>query len=723
MRIKRHTGLLWGGLLLALLAAYSNHFQNSFHFDDVHAVVNNPAIRTLANIPQFFSDAKTFSNDPANQSYRPLVTTSLAIDYSLAGGLTPLWFHISTFLWFVAQLVLMYALYMHVLERTSPSPLNRCLAWFAVALYGLHPVSAETVNYIIQRGDLYVALGIVAGLVIYAWRPEWRRYGIYLIPPLAGMFAKPTGVAFALFLLLYILLIDRKSSPAGRPAEIRQAPKRKSGQRQQPVVVAPAHEGKQVPQSIASRLLRSMPAFILGAVFSCLEKVMTPSTFVSTTMKSFDYWITQPYVALRYFRSFFLPLYLNLDTDLHAFHSIANAAVLSGFAFCALLIAVAVLASRHTEWRPAAFGLWWFLIGLVPTSLFPLDEVENDHRMFLPFIGLSLAVVWTAVLLARRMGESRSRALATIGLLLLGAFAWGTHSRNEVWRTEETLWRDDIQKSPLNARGHYGLAVALATDPGKFEEAMSEYRAALRIKPDYVGARTNLGVILAHLPGRLPDAITEYEAGLRLTANSPELHNNLGAALLNVPGRLSEAIWHDEAALRIKPDFTEARFNLAEAHRKLGLSLSDAAESLPEAIGHYKTALRLNPNSAELHTDIANVWLRIPDHLADAISEYQTAVEIIPNSAEAHTNLGNALSRVAGRAPDAISQYETALRIKPELMEAHYNLGLLLYHMPGRTAEAMAQFEAALRIKPDPRLRQMIDQLTSRSRQPGNRTD
>jgi hypothetical protein len=32
-------------LLLILLAAYSNHFQNSFHFDDAHTIKTNAVIR------------------------------------------------------------------------------------------------------------------------------------------------------------------------------------------------------------------------------------------------------------------------------------------------------------------------------------------------------------------------------------------------------------------------------------------------------------------------------------------------------------------------------------------------------------------------------------------------------------------------------------------------------------------------------------------------------
>jgi len=44
-------------LFLLLLAAYSNHFGNGFHFDDSDAVENNPAIRSLTGIPRFFTEA------------------------------------------------------------------------------------------------------------------------------------------------------------------------------------------------------------------------------------------------------------------------------------------------------------------------------------------------------------------------------------------------------------------------------------------------------------------------------------------------------------------------------------------------------------------------------------------------------------------------------------------------------------------------------------------
>src|SRR6478672_12889663 len=117
-RKKMLAGLGSALLLGALVAAYANHFLNSFHFDDAHTVVNNAAIRDLRNIPLFFRDATTFSSLPSNQSYRPLVSTLLAIDYRL-GAVKPFWFHVSIFALFVTLTLLLAFVIQRLLTNTT----------------------------------------------------------------------------------------------------------------------------------------------------------------------------------------------------------------------------------------------------------------------------------------------------------------------------------------------------------------------------------------------------------------------------------------------------------------------------------------------------------------------------------------------------------------------------------------------------------------------------
>ena len=128
MKRRTNAELAIAVLIAVITAAYANHFHNSFHFDDAHTVVNNAAIRELRNVPLFFRDATTFSALPSNQSYRPLVSTLLAIGYKLGGGLDPYWFHMSIFALFVV-LVLILAFVVHRVARNRyaviDEPLDR----------------------------------------------------------------------------------------------------------------------------------------------------------------------------------------------------------------------------------------------------------------------------------------------------------------------------------------------------------------------------------------------------------------------------------------------------------------------------------------------------------------------------------------------------------------------------------------------------------------------
>ena len=67
------------------------------------------------------------------------------------------------------------------------------------------------------------------------------------------------------------------------------------------------------------------------------------------------------------------------------------------------------------------------------------------------------------------------------------------------------------------------------------------------------------------MPGRRDDAIAQYEAALRLNPDSAEVQNNLGHAWSQIPGRLDDAIAQYEEALRLQPDFAEAHNNLGVA--------------------------------------------------------------------------------------------------------------------------------------------------------------
>jgi protein O-mannosyl-transferase len=64
----------------------------------------------------------------------------------------------------------------------------------------------------------------------------------------------------------------------------------------------------------------------------------------------------------------------------------------------------------------------------------------------------------------------------------------------------------------------------------------------------------NLGIILIRMPGRTEEAIAEFQAALRLDPGFADALQNLGLALSAMPGRMPEAIAELQAAERIRPD-------------------------------------------------------------------------------------------------------------------------------------------------------------------------
>ena len=284
---------------------YWNHFHNRFHFDDIHAIVNNAYIRDLRNIPRFFTDGSTLTVQPANQAYRPLLTTSLAIDYRLAGGLNPFYFQLSTFLWYLLQLALMFVLFYTIIDRAWPDVRSRYAVLLAVAWYALNPVMAETVNYVVQRADLLSTVGVIAALVVWIVWPGGRKYGLYLVPYVLAVLAKQPALIFPALLFAYEFLIEED---ARRPG------------------LWPA-------------LKRSLPAFAVTLLLALFEQAMIPKTFAPGGYSGFAYRITQPLAAFHYFVSFFFPFWLTADTDRTPIDTFDSGDVWIGFFFVAAVSA------------------------------------------------------------------------------------------------------------------------------------------------------------------------------------------------------------------------------------------------------------------------------------------------------------------------------------------------------------------------------------------------
>src|SRR5207245_2953906 len=144
--------------------------------------------------------------------------------------------------------------------------------------------------------------------------------------------------------------------------------------------------------------------------------------------------------ALLYFKTFFWPNDLSADYDLNAITTTHDPRFWIGFVFAVLLVTMSILCARAKRTRVIGFGLLWFLITLLPTSLYPLAEVMNDHRTFLPYIGLVISLAALISLLVRSRVTQTGIAkvvLTCVVVLIVCANGYATFQRNKVWKTEE----------------------------------------------------------------------------------------------------------------------------------------------------------------------------------------------------------------------------------------------------------------------------------------------
>jgi uncharacterized protein (TIGR02996 family) len=622
------------------------------------------------------------------------------------------------------QVALLSALYRLLLNKVQPSRANNWIALLAAAWYGLHPAMAETVNYVIQRGDLYCTLGCAAALLLYARYPRLRRAGIYLVPLVFAMLSKPPAAVFPVLLFLYVFFFEAATE------RLRNDPAQRL--RNDPAQRLRNDPAKRLRES----LVAAVPALVVTGLLLWLQSAMTPKTFVPSILSPWNYRLTQPFVWLRYAGEMFLPLHLNVDTDLVPFTGFSLRAV-AGLLFLASLAVAIWMAARRRALYPIAFGLLWFVVTQLPTSLYPLSEVENDHRMFFSFAGLMLAAVWAGWLLLLRMTTAETRLrlrplLLGAGFLLLSGYAYGVHVRNAVWHDEESLWRDDVAKSPQNGRGLmiYGLT---QMNKGEYPVALDYFQRAQAYTPNYATLEVNLGVVNGVMADQARDhsgamlsaeAEGHFQRAIALAPQDDTPHTYY-ARWLEEHARFGEAIAQLQTAIALDPQRVLQRDLLIEAYQRTG-DISAAQRASREA-------LAIAPDDgparqAILHPPVEDAAFWINLSLAQynqamyeqSIASARRALQLKPDSAEAYTNIGAGYGAM-GQWNEAIRNEREALRLQPGLQIARNNLNWYLQqnaaqakagtaagfvdaslrlNQAGQYAESIAAARQALRLDP-----------------------
>jgi len=543
-------GLL-GALAVVLLglAAYANSLHGAFVFDDLEQIVENPALRDLGSflgpagyrlLPNRFVGYVTFAMNHAVGGFDPVGWHAVNLVIHLVNALL---------VWIFVRL----AFRSPRLRGSALAPSADAVAFVAAALFVAHPLATQAVSYVVQRLTSLAALFYLSAVVIYLrWRiGTGRRLGavLYAGVLVAALLAMRTKeIAFTL--PVAIALVEWALLDGGRRRWL-----------------------AFVPVLLVS-LLIPLTLVDLGKPASGVLASADASTRVLAPAGRMDYLRTQAVVVASYLRLLALPYGQTVDHDVAIRRSWLAPDVLGSALLLAALAALAAwLAwrSRPRGGRPAldpavrlvALGIAWFFAGLaVESSVIPIADVMNEHRVYLPSMGLLPAVATAAGLLLLRLDPRHvARNLALAGGIASLALAFATWNRNQAWADEVALWSDAAAKAPGRYRPVFNWGAAL-TKQQRFGEAAAVLRRGTELDPSSVAARVQLGVVL-YLAGDPRGAEVELRRAVALAPSDPDALLNL-AVFLGATERGPEARVYLEKLRQVAKDPADRAWAEAE---------------------------------------------------------------------------------------------------------------------------------------------------------------
>ena len=188
------------GLFALTLLAYANSLGLGLAGDSQFLLTQDPRLQSLTAQNLWLILSKSYWWPVAGDLiYRPVTTASLLLNHALAGaaGGGAFWYHLVN--------LLLHACNVWLLWKLASRLLSRHAAWWAAALWAVHPIATEAVDNVVGRADLLAAMAVLAGLLIYgratveSGPPRWLA--LFAVAA-AGVFSKENAVVLVGLMLL-----------------------------------------------------------------------------------------------------------------------------------------------------------------------------------------------------------------------------------------------------------------------------------------------------------------------------------------------------------------------------------------------------------------------------------------------------------------------------------------------------------------------------------------
>ena len=493
----KHPYLVLAAIVLAVCGQII--FFKFTYLDDYTLIVQNGAV--LGNASNL---SKAFSEDfmkvvSGGYYYRPLATLSFMLN-SVTTGQNPLFFRAADVLLHLLTVIVLYKLLISLTGKQAP-------AFLGALFFAIHPVVLQTIAWIPARNDTMAALFTL--IAVYAFHKAWKTenigwYFAHFTAMTLALLSKELGTVIPVICSALLFLVIRR------------------------------FDKKKIAVFLAGWAALVVCWYFLRASF-INESGQSLAEMLYSALSSF-------HAMMVYFGKIILPF--NLSThpvfaDINIGYPMAAAAVfVLSFVFWG-----------KKEWRLMAFGIFWFVVFLIPSLIRPnpgIDPELLEHRVYLPMIGIVIVLAELAI----------PRYLA-IGAISIFALVNLTHARS--YKDGLSYWSQAASSAPHSATAHRQLGV-MQYLAGDTESAENEYQKAIALDFQQPIVHTNLG-LLYQQQGKLKAAEVEFLSEIAVNPKYDQSYFNLGN-LYYQQGELVKARLHWLKALEINPHNSAAQYNL-----------------------------------------------------------------------------------------------------------------------------------------------------------------
>jgi tetratricopeptide (TPR) repeat protein len=301
-----------------------------------------------------------------------------------------------------------------------------------------------------------------------------------------------------------------------------------------------------------------------------------------------------------YLTKLFFPLNLNIWYPIPKYQSPLSGDVLAGILAVGAFIFLVRLIKKD---KLIFFGLMWYVISLLPVShIIPFPQMMADRFLYIPSIGLILAVVAGAQRIISSMGKTETglaRVLA-VGVVLL--FMSLNYHRSFVYENDFTLWEDSVKRHANNTVAVMYLGLT-HWGKGDHDSALKYLQRAIEVNPKNIRAQVFMARILEEQK-EFEQAIRIYENVIQQSPKTPSPYNHL-AVLYGNQGKLGKAILLLEKAVGLDPEFGLAYFNLGVFQYQAG--------ELENSLAAHQKAVEVEANNSQFHYQLGLFYLKNTD--------------------------------------------------------------------------------------------------------------